>query len=59
MRHHGGNVLKYQEYCEKRRVLPLNPMESAWGFSEQFRLQKNFLNPFLPFFFKNFFLYIR
>src|SRR5215475_10622602 len=27
MRHHGGNVLKYQEYCEKRRVLPLNPME--------------------------------
>ena len=29
MRHHGGNVLKYQEYCEERRVLPLNPMESA------------------------------
>src|SRR5216683_7426162 len=28
-RHHGGNVLKYQEYCEKRRVLPLNPMESG------------------------------
>src|SRR5262249_54875597 len=26
-RHHGGNVLKYQEYCEERRVLPLNPME--------------------------------
>jgi hypothetical protein len=24
MRHHGGNVLKYQEYCEERRVLPLN-----------------------------------
>ena len=37
MRHHGGNVLKYQEYCEERRVLPLNPMESGiflggtWG----------------------------
>jgi hypothetical protein len=29
MRHHGGNVLKYQEYGEKRRVLPLNPMESG------------------------------
>src|SRR2546425_8747790 len=29
MRHHGGNVLKYQEYCEERRVLPLNPMESG------------------------------
>jgi hypothetical protein len=28
MRHHGGNVLKYQEYCEECRVLPLNPMES-------------------------------
>ena len=27
MRHHGGNVLKYQECCEIRRVLPLNPME--------------------------------
>src|SRR5229473_7284944 len=32
MRHHGGNVLKYQEYCEKRRVLPLNPMESEKSF---------------------------
>ena len=29
MRHHGGNVLKYQECCEIRRVLPLNPMECA------------------------------
>ncbi len=27
MRHHGGNMLKYQEYCEERRVLPLNSME--------------------------------
>jgi len=27
MRHHGGNLLKYQEYCEERRVLPLNSME--------------------------------
>src|SRR5262245_31605242 len=29
MRHDEGNVLKYQEYCEKRSVLPRNPMESA------------------------------
>jgi len=27
IRHHGGNVLKYQEYCEECRVLPLNSME--------------------------------
>src|SRR6266436_2866608 len=27
MRHHGGNVLKYQEYCEELRGLPLNSME--------------------------------
>jgi len=24
MRHDGGNVLKYQEHCEKRRALPRN-----------------------------------
>jgi len=35
MRHHGGNVLKYQECCEIRRVLPLNPMEC--GFSNVLR----------------------
>src|SRR6266478_5470836 len=29
MRHHGGNVLKYQEYCEECGVLPLNSMESG------------------------------
>ena len=29
MRHHGGNVLQYQEFCEERRVLPRNPMECA------------------------------
>src|SRR6266566_6230760 len=33
MRHHGGNVLKYQECCEIRRVLPLNPMECGEGKS--------------------------
>ena len=32
MRHHGGNMLKYQEYCEERRVLPLNSMECAIFF---------------------------
>ena len=32
MRHQGGNVLKYQEYCEERRVLPLNSMECAIFF---------------------------
>jgi hypothetical protein len=31
----------------------------SWSFSEQFRLQENFLNPLLHFFFKNFFLCIR
>ena len=44
MRHHGGNVLKYQEYCEKRRVLPLNPMESA-----KFDAVCTFLPPGAPF----------
>jgi hypothetical protein len=33
MRHYGGNVLKYQEYCEKRWILPLNPMESGDCYS--------------------------
>jgi len=27
MRHHEGNMLKYQEYCEKRMVLPRNSVE--------------------------------
>jgi hypothetical protein len=38
MRHNGGNILKYQEYCEKRGVLPRNLVECGlflWGAGGQ------------------------
>src|SRR5439155_25992600 len=45
MRHHGGNLLKYQEYCEERRVLPLNSMECGMLFLTTPVLQCPLLRP--------------